>query len=143
MVSAVLALLIFQLIRGKKLKEQYSLLWFAIVAVMFVLSVWGQPLTWLSEATGVQLPSNTLFVLAILFLFGMALHFSLLVSRLTDQSKMLAQKVALLEHDLRAQQESSGEDGADGPMAGTMEDLEDPAVADANPAAIDGPDACD
>ena len=113
MVSAVLALLIFQLIRGKKLKEQYSLLWFAIVAVMFVLSVWGQPLTWLSEATGVQLPSNTLFVLAILFLFGMALHFSLLVSRLTDQSKMLAQKLALLDRDLRKlREESAGKTGA-------------------------------
>ncbi len=89
-------------------------------------------------------------MLAILFLFGLALHFSLLVSRLTDQSKMLAQKVALLEHDLRAQPESSGEDGADGPMAGTMEDLEDPVVADANPmvsdanpAAPDGSDARD
>ncbi|MCL4472799.1 MAG: DUF2304 domain-containing protein [Actinobacteria bacterium] len=137
MVSAVLALLIFQLIRRKKLKEQYSLLWFVIVAVMFLLSVWGQPLTWLSEATGIQLPSNTLFVLAILFLFGMALHFSLLVSRLTDQSKMLAQKLALLELDLRRQQEPSGEDdSAGGPVAVIVEDPEDPA-------AIDGPDARD
>jgi len=108
-VSAILALMIFLLIRRKKLKEQYSLLWFLIVVVMFVLAVWERPLNWLSEATGIALPSNTLFVLAILFLFGMALHFSLLVSRLTDQSKMLAQKVALLDRDLR---ELSGEDTA-------------------------------
>lgn len=136
-VSAVLALLIFQLIRRKKLKEQYSLLWFMIVAVMLLLSIWGEPLTWLSEATGIQLPSNTLFVLAILFLFGMALHFSLLVSRLTDQSKMLAQKLALLDRDLRQLQDDSGEDESAAPAGGKSGG----ATAGNPGAVIAGPDA--
>lgn len=97
----MLALAIFQLIRKKKLKEQYSLLWFLTLAVILLLAVWEQPLIMISRAIGVATPSNTLFLLALLFLFIMALHFSLLVSRLTDQSKMLAQKLALLDHDLR------------------------------------------
>ena len=113
-VSAVLGLFIFQLIRRKKLKEQYSLLWFLTVAVMFVLAVWDKPLVWVSEATGIQLPVNTLFVLALLFLFVMAMHFSLLVSRITDQNKMLAQKLALLDHDLRQEREGQPDpDSAD------------------------------
>jgi len=71
------------------------------VAVLFVLALWETPLEKVSEAIGIVTPANTLFILALLFLFALALHFSLLVSRLTDQSKMLAQKLALLERDLR------------------------------------------
>lgn len=105
MVSLLLGALIFQLIRQRKLKEQYSLLWFLIVAVMFALAIWESLLTRISGAIGIQVPSNALFMLAILFLSLMALHFSLLVSRLTDQCKMLAQKLALLERDLRKERD--------------------------------------
>lgn len=73
---------------------------------MFTLAVWESLLTRISDAMGIQVPSNALFMLALLFLSLMALHFSLLVSRLTDQCKVLAQKLALLERDLR--QERSG-----------------------------------
>ncbi len=111
-VSILLILLIFQLIRRKKLKEQYSLLWFLTVAVILLLSLWDAPLFKLSRAVGIAIPSNMLFLLALLFLFGMALHFSLLVSRLTDQTKMLAQKLALLDRDLRKERQ------ADNPVGG-------------------------
>ncbi|MFA5802768.1 MAG: DUF2304 domain-containing protein [Thermoleophilia bacterium] len=100
-----LAAVIFQLIRKKKLKEQYSLLWFLTVAVILLLAVWEGLLSTVSSAIGISLPSNALFLLALLFLFGMALHFSMLVSRLTDQSKILAQKLALLDRDLRKERE--------------------------------------
>jgi len=71
-----------------------------------VLALWESLLKLISQALGIAVPSNALFLLALLFLFGMALHFSLLVSRLTDQAKMLAQKLALLEHDLRQEREA-------------------------------------
>lgn len=100
-VACLLTLAIFQLIRSRKLKEQYSLLWFLTVAVLFVLALWERPLAKASEMVGIVTPANFLFIMALLFLFVMALHFSLLVSRLTDQSKMLAQRLALMERDLR------------------------------------------
>ena len=106
-VSGLLILVIFQLIRREKLKEQYSLLWFLTVAVILLVALWDAPLFRLSETIGIATPSNTLFLLAVLFLFGMALHFSLLVSRLTDQTKMLAQKLALLDRDLRNEREAN------------------------------------
>lgn len=100
-VSLLLAVVIFQLIRKKKLKEQYSLLWFLTVAVMLLLSLWEGLLYRVSSLMGIAVPSNALFLLALLFMFVMSLHYSLLVSRLTDQSKMLAQRIAILDHDLR------------------------------------------
>jgi hypothetical protein len=111
-VACLLTLAIFQLIRSRKLKEQYSLLWFLTVAVLFILALWERPLEKVSETIGIVTPANTLFILALLFLFVMALHFSLLVSRLTDQSKMLAQRLALLERDLRKQGEAGAETAA-------------------------------
>ena len=116
MVACLLLLAIFQLVRTRKLKEQYSILWFLTVVVLFVLALWEAPLESFSEAVGIVTPSNALFMLALLFLFVMALHFSLLVSRLTDQSKMLSQRLALLERDLRKERElreqAAGEDEA-------------------------------
>lgn len=109
-VSGLLALAIFQLMRKKRLKEQYSLLWFLTVAVMLLLAVWESLLSRISNAIGISIPSNALFIMALLFLFVMALHFSLLVSRLTDQTKILAQKLALLERDLRRSQEHADTD---------------------------------
>lgn len=110
-VSLLLATVIFQLIRKKKLKEQYSLLWFLTVAVMLVLALWEGLLFKISAVMGIEVPSNALFLLAILFMFAMALHFSMLVSRLTDQSKMLAQRMALLDRELRKTREGAGASG--------------------------------
>lgn len=113
--SVFLVLVIFQLIRRRKLKEQYSLLWFLTAAVILLLALWDTPLFRISEAVGIATPSNLLFLVAIIFLFVMALHFSLLVSRLTDQSKMLAQKLALLDRDLRKGQESRDKSAGESP----------------------------
>ncbi len=110
-IGFLLTIVIFQLIRKKKLKEQYSLLWFLTVAVIFVLAVWEALLIKISDIIGIQVPSNALFLLALLFLFVMAMHFSLIVSRLTDQSKMLAQKLALMERDLRRAREQREQAG--------------------------------
>ncbi len=116
--AALMILALLQLIRKKKLKAQYSLLWFATIAVIVALAAWSPLLEWLASLLGIALPSNALFLMALAFLFAMALHFSLLVSRLTDQSKMLAQRLALTEHELRkcrqqvARREGDADDGA-------------------------------
>jgi len=108
-ISLLLALVIFQLIRKKKLKEQYSLLWFLTVAVMMVLALWEGLLYRISSLLGIAVPSNALFMLALLFMFVMSLHYSMLISRLTDQTKMLAQRLALLDRDIRKEGESRNE----------------------------------
>jgi len=109
-ISLLLLLIIFQLIRKRRLKEQYSLLWFLTVIIMLVMALWEGLLFRISDLMGIEIASNALFMLAILFMFAMALHFSMLVSRLTDQSKMLSQRVALLDHELRkiSDEKSSG-----------------------------------
>lgn len=110
-ISLLLALVIFQLIRKKKLKEQYSLLWFLTVTVMLVLALWEGLLYRISSLLGIAVPSNALFMLALLFMFVMSLHYSMLVSRLTDQTKMLAQRLALVDRELRKAREARADSG--------------------------------
>ncbi|HDY69698.1 MAG TPA: DUF2304 domain-containing protein [Actinobacteria bacterium] len=112
-ISLLLMLVIFQLIRKRKLKEQYSLLWFLTVIIMLTLALWEGLLFRISDLMGIEIASNALFMLAILFMFAISLHFSMLISRLTDQSKMLAQRIALLDHELRRVRENR--DGAGEP----------------------------
>ena len=112
-ISLLLAIVIFYLIRKKKLKEQYSLLWFLTVAVMLLLSLWEGLLFKISSLLGIAVPSNALFMLALLFMFVISLHYSILVSRLTDQSKMLAQRLALLDQELRKVLEGKSVAGGD------------------------------
>jgi hypothetical protein len=96
-VSGGLFLFVFELVRRKRLLERYALLWMFAAAVLLGLSVWGDLLNSLSSAVGVQYGPAALFAVALGFVVVLMLHFSLVISRLTDQNKILAQRVALLE----------------------------------------------
>jgi hypothetical protein len=107
--SALLFLVIFELVRRRWLLERYALLWLFSSFVLLVLAVWNDGLSMLSEAIGVVTPSNALFLIAFGFVLVLLLHFSLAVSRLSDQTKVLAQKLAILE-----QRQTTAEPDPDG-----------------------------
>jgi hypothetical protein len=96
---------IIELIRRHRLQERYALLWIVTGTVMLVLAVWRQGLHAFADLIGVAYPPSALFMVAGLFVFVVLLHFSTVLSRLSDQNKTLAQKVALLEEQLREKDE--------------------------------------
>jgi hypothetical protein len=96
-VSAGLFLLVFELVRRRRLMERYALLWLFAATVLLALSVWSDLLNQLSDAAGVRYGPSTLFAVALGFVVILMLHFSLVISRLTDQNKVLAQRVAMLQ----------------------------------------------
>jgi hypothetical protein len=95
--SAFLLLVILELVRRKRLLERYALLWLFSALVLLGLAVWRGVLEEVASAVGVAYPPNALFLIAFGFVLALLLHFSLAVSRLADQSKILAQRVALLD----------------------------------------------
>ena len=95
--SALLLLVILELVRQRRLLERYALVWLFSSLVLLGLAVWNDALTTISSAIGIATPSNALFLVAFGFVLVLLLHFSLAVSRLSDQSKVLAQKLAILE----------------------------------------------
>jgi hypothetical protein len=96
-----LLLIVLELVRRRRLLERYALLWLLSGVVLLALAVWRGLLSRLADAVGIAYPPSALFFVAFGFVLVLLLHFSTAVSRLTDQSKVLAQKYALLEEELR------------------------------------------
>jgi hypothetical protein len=98
--SIAALLLVLELVRRRRLREEYSLLWLAIAFVMLVVSLWRDLLHRLSAEVGIAYPPNLLFLLASLFTLILLLYFSTVITRLTQENKDIAQEVALLRHEI-------------------------------------------
>ncbi len=101
-VTLGLLLLVFELVRRKRLSERYAILWLIAAITLFVLAAWKGLLTTLSHDVGIAYPPSALFAVAIGLIAMILLHFSLAVSRLSDQNKILAQRLALLQQQVEA-----------------------------------------
>ena len=99
--SAGLLLGVLELVRQRRLLERYALLWLFSALVLLALAVWKDFLETISKAIGIIYPPNALFLIAFGFVMVLLLHFSMAVSRLADQSKLLAQRIAMLEERQR------------------------------------------
>lgn len=110
-VTLALLLLVFELVRRKRLSERYAILWLVAAVTLFVLAAWKGLLTSLSSDVGISYPPSALFAVAIGLIAMILLHFSLAVSRLSDQNKILAQRLALLQQRF---DESNGPPGLQG-----------------------------
>jgi hypothetical protein len=121
--------IVFELVRQRRLMERYALLWLLSAAVMLGLAIWRGALEQVSSLIGVAYAPSALFVIAFGFVLVLLLHFSLVISRLADQNKVLAQRVGLLQQQV---------DEAGGPLARRLENGAEPhsdefASADATP----------
>lgn len=105
--AGLLLLAVLELVRQRRLMERYALLWLFSSIVILGLAVFRDGLETLSRTLGIASPPNALFFVAFGFVLVLLLHFSMAVSRLTDQSKVLAQRVALLEQRLRTHEEAA------------------------------------
>lgn len=106
--SVLLLGIVIELIRTRKLRERYALLWLATAGMILFFALWRSGLHNLSKALGVAYPPNALFVLAMLFVLVLLLHFSTVISKLTDRTTHLTQRLALLEDRLREVEETPG-----------------------------------
>lgn len=101
-VVAVMVLLgVIELVRRRKLKEEYSLLWVLTALLLVVLSVWYGLLVKVTHLIGGTVPSSTLFFFGLVFVFAMLLHFSIRVSQLERRVTSLIQELGLLALETR------------------------------------------
>jgi len=101
--SFALVLFVFELIRSHRLRERYALLWLVTGLVLTALSASRGGLNPIAGWLGVTgYPPAVLFAVGLLFVIAVLLHYSTVISRLSDQNTILAQRLALLEHELRS-----------------------------------------
>jgi len=98
--SVIALLVILELVRRRRLREEYSLLWLGTAMVMLIVGVWRDLLHGLAETVGIIYPPNLLFLLAALFLLFIQLYFSTVITKLTQENKEIAQQVALLRYEV-------------------------------------------
>jgi hypothetical protein len=108
--AGLVFLLVFEMVRRRHLHERYAILWLGAAFALLVLAVWIGLLKDISDLVGIKTPSNAFFVIAFAFLLLLVLHFSSVVSKLSDESRVLAQRLALVEQRLRATEARTGED---------------------------------
>jgi hypothetical protein len=95
--SLGLLIAVLELVRRRRLREKYALLWILTAIVLLVLSVWRGAVTSIATALGVSYGPTVLFAVGALFVLVVLLHYSTVISALTDRTVVLAQKVASLE----------------------------------------------
>lgn len=96
LLSAGLLIIIFELVRRRKLKEEYSWLWMLTGVAILILAIWYDLLVFITHLVGAALPASVLFFFGIFFLVLINLYFSVKVSTLATQIKKLAQEIAIL-----------------------------------------------
>jgi choline-glycine betaine transporter len=118
--SVATLLVILELVRRRRLKEEYSWLWILTALGMVTLSSWFGLIEWLTNLIGAATANTTLFLFGLLFLLLISVHFSTVLSRLTQQVRRLTQELAILSAERDASTRStfggqSGDDSRGGP----------------------------
>lgn len=99
--SVLFLLLILYLIKKKRIKEEYSLLWIFFAVVFIVFSVWRQGLDYIAEFVGIAYPPAALFLVLLMAVFLILIEFSIIISNLADKNKVLAQEIGLLRLEIK------------------------------------------
>jgi len=93
-------IVIVELIRRGRLKERYALLWLFAGIILLIFSLSRGLLEYVAALVGIYYPPSLLFLLAFLFLLLITLHFSSVISGLSEKNKQLAQELALLRQEM-------------------------------------------
>lgn len=99
LMALALLLFVLELVRRRRLREELALLWLATALVVMVLSLSPVALDRLASLLGIATPTSALFLVAILFMLFMLLHVCTLLSRITQENKSLAQRLAILQRE--------------------------------------------
>jgi hypothetical protein len=100
--TALMLGVVLELVRRRRLVERYALLWMVVALALLVLAIWNDVLGVAADLLGIAVPSNALFLAAFGVAFFLLLHFSVITSRLSEETKILAQEVARLGEELQA-----------------------------------------
>ena len=111
--SIILLLAVLELVRRRRLREKYALLWILTAIVLLVLSLWRGLVDSIAIALGISYGPLITIAVGALFVLVVLLHYSTVISALTDRSAVLAQQVAMLEERLRRVEGTQNDDPND------------------------------
>ena len=100
LLAVAMLFVVIELVRKRKLREEYSFLWVGTGVALLTLAIFSNLLTWFQQLVGAAYPTSALFFGGLVFLMLVALQISVRLSKLTFRNKSLTQRVALLEREV-------------------------------------------
>ena len=98
--SLIFTFFVLELIRRKKLKEAYALIWLIMGIFFIILASWVQGLAYISKLIGIVYAPATLFLFLLITVILILIQFSVIISKQTDKIKNLTQELALLKEKM-------------------------------------------
>jgi hypothetical protein len=99
--SLFLTFFIARLIKRKKLREEYSLLWLCFSLLFVILSVFRPLLEMFADFVGIIYAPAALLLMLVVSVFFILIQFSMVMSTLTEQNKILVQELAILKTEVK------------------------------------------
>ncbi len=113
-ISVTASLLIFaiviNLVRKRKLKTEYSLIWLSVSLVFIVLSFWRRGIDWLASIFGIAYAPSVLFIILLVGIIFLLIEFSIIISKQAEKIKVLAQELALFKQEIENKVENKVND---------------------------------
>jgi hypothetical protein len=97
LISIIIFIVIIELVRKRKLREEFSLIWLLTGFLLFILAIWYDLLLAITSLIGASLATSTLFFFGLVFLILINLYYSIKLSAITNQVKNLTQEVGILK----------------------------------------------
>ncbi|MCH7604802.1 DUF2304 domain-containing protein [Patescibacteria group bacterium] len=103
--SILFILVLIELVRSRRLKEHYSLLWFGIAIIFFLFSIWKDLLVFVAFVLGISYEPAAIFLILISGLYLLSIHFSIVISGFSEKNKNLSQEIGLLKEEMKSLKE--------------------------------------
>jgi len=100
LMGGLIFLIIVELVRRRKLKEEYTWLWLVTGVIIFLLVIWYDFLGVVTKLIGAKIETSALFIFGLLFLILINIWFSVKMSAVVDQVKNLIQEMAILKEEI-------------------------------------------
>ena len=107
--SVLIMFIVVELVRRRRLREEYSWLWLLTGATIILLVLWYDLLVFITHLIGAVAPTTTIFIFGFLFLMLISLHYSIQISKLSHQVKEMAQQLTLLRGQVEGKADPEAE----------------------------------
>lgn len=111
--SLIIFFVVVNLVRRRKLKTEYSLIWLTVSVTFIVFSFWRNGIDWLASLFGIAYAPSVLFIILLIGIILLLIEFSIIISQQAERIKVLVQELALLKQDLEEKIERNGKEDSE------------------------------
>ncbi|MBN1926626.1 MAG: DUF2304 domain-containing protein [Prolixibacteraceae bacterium] len=98
--SLVIFVVVFNLVRRRKLKTEYSLIWLSVSLIFIIFSFWRSGIDKLAQLMGISYAPSVLFIILLIGIVLILIEFSIIISKQAEKIKILVQEMGLLKQEL-------------------------------------------